>query len=220
METNNSHLQSNVPNDSEDFGNVPNVAEAFRIIPNSSERTENHTLTVREVARRFEVAGVARTERSIINWCQSNKLGVSRLDAYFDPNERKYFMTTESVERAIAEEKAKATKTIESAEIFGTIPNDAERASEQRPPSAEPDSDRAREMEKELMDLKITNRAKDHFIELMKGERESFAAERQEYVAKLMTFNRKVGELETKLLQIDSPKNSIPEGVEEVGLLH
>jgi len=58
----------------------------------------------------FEVAGVARTERSIINWCQLNSQGVARLDAYFDPNERRYYITPQSVELAIAEEKAKAAR--------------------------------------------------------------------------------------------------------------
>jgi hypothetical protein len=43
-----------------------------------------------------------------VNWCQHNALGVGKLDAYFDPNERKYFITPESVELAIAEEMAKA----------------------------------------------------------------------------------------------------------------
>jgi hypothetical protein len=58
----------------------------------------------------FEDAGVARTERSITNWCQLNAQGIARLDAYYDPNERKYFITPQSVELAIAEEKAKAAR--------------------------------------------------------------------------------------------------------------
>ena len=110
-----------VPNVSESFGSLPHGSEAFRSFPNASERKENHTLTVREASRMFEAAGVARTERSIINWCQPNKTGIARLDCYFDPNERKYFITPQSVELAIAEEKAKAAKINESSESFGTI---------------------------------------------------------------------------------------------------
>lgn len=53
--------------------------------------------------------------------------------------------------------------------------------------------------------MKVTNRGKDYFIEQLQKERESFADERQTYVEKLMTFNRKVGELETRLLQIEAP---------------
>src|ERR1700736_1062219 len=95
------------PQPSEEFGNVRKASEDFGNLPNDSESTEHHTLTVREVARLFENAGVPRTERSIINWCQPNRQGVSRLDSFFDTNERKYFITGESVTRAIEEEKSK-----------------------------------------------------------------------------------------------------------------
>ena|SRR5438477_3575510 len=107
---NNSAPFGNVPSDSEPFGNIPHPSEEFRTGPKLSERSESHTLTVREVARMFESAGVARTERSIVNWCRPNKLGMPRLDAYFDPNERKYYITPQSVDLAVAEEKAKAAK--------------------------------------------------------------------------------------------------------------
>src|ERR1039457_5001272 len=114
-----------VPNDSEEFRTVRNDTEGFRTIPHVSERKQNHTLTVREVARMFEAAGVARTERSIVNWCQPNRTGIARLDAYFDPNERKYYLTPLSVELAIAEEKAKAAK-INDSETFGKVPQGME----------------------------------------------------------------------------------------------
>ena len=89
---------SEVQSPTEKFRTVPNDAEEFGKVPQVAERKENHTLTVRESARIFEVAGVARTERSIINWCQPNRQGIARLDSYFDPNERKYYITPQSVE--------------------------------------------------------------------------------------------------------------------------
>jgi len=61
------------------------------------------------------------------------------------------------------------------------------------------------------MDLKITNRGKDFFIEQLKSGYEDFAVERQGYVEKLMTFNRKVGELENRLLQLDRSKEPEPD---------
>ncbi len=97
-----------VPHNSETFGTAPKGSESFRSFPKASERKENHTLTVRDAARMFETAGVARTERSIVNWCQANRTGIARLDSYFDPNERKYYLTPESVERAIQEEIQKS----------------------------------------------------------------------------------------------------------------
>src|ERR1019366_10750177 len=89
-----------IPKDSASFGKVRNDSEQFGNVPKASELKENHTLTVREASRMFEAASVARTERSIINWCQPNKMGIPRLDCYFDPNERKYFITPQSVELA------------------------------------------------------------------------------------------------------------------------
>lgn len=207
-----------LPNDSEGFGTVPKSSEAFRTVPQRSEvfrnipkaeeRKENHTLTVREAARLFEAAGVARTERSIINWCQVNKMGVARLDYYFDPNERKYFISLQSVEAAIQEEKAKALKGIGPASAEGSFPKDSETLRNVDKNASHDEPERVRELEKELLDLKITNRGKDYFIEQLQKERESFGKEREEYVEKLMGFNRKLGELETKLLQLEGPRSS------------
>jgi hypothetical protein len=152
----------------------------------------------------FETAGVARTERSITNWCQPNRAGVPRLDAYFDPNERKYFISPQSVELAIAEEKAKAAKLNEPAEAFGkvppaseafrTVPNDSESATETKPVS-EAEKARVRELERENMDLRIANRGKDYYIERMEKERDGFFDQ-------LMAASHKMGELENKLLQL------------------
>jgi len=196
----------NVPHDSEPFRKLPNDAEAFRSIPKTSERKENHTLTVREAARMFEAAGVARTERSITNWCQPNRTGVARLDAYFDPNERKYYISPQSIELAIAEEKAKAAK-INDAEPFGKAPQDAEsfrtvrnhgETNKRSIPNDSEDRD-VKELENEVRDLQITNRAKDIFIEQMQKERNGFFDQ-------LLTANRKMGELEAKLFQLEGPK--------------
>jgi hypothetical protein len=184
-----------VPKASESFGKARNDSARFGIIPKASERKESHSLTVREAARLFEAAGVARTERSITNWCWPNRQGVPRLDCYFDPNERKYYITPESVELAIAEEKAKATKINESSEPVGSVRNDAERSKD----ASEPDNDRVKELERENLDLKITNRGKDFLIEQMQKERTGFFDQ-------LLAANRKVGELETKLLQVEGPR--------------
>jgi hypothetical protein len=189
----------NLPNASEDFGTVRNTSETFRTVPHVSERKENHTLTVREAAKMFETAGVARTERSIINWCQPNRTGVARLDAYFDPNERRYFVTPQSVEAVISEEKAKAAKinTPEISENFGKIPNDTHRKSETTPPPFE-DVGKVRELEREIMDLKIANRGKDMFIEQMGKDRAMLLQE-------VSSSNRRIGQLETRLLQLGAP---------------
>ena len=211
-----SNNPENIPHPAEESGNVQNGSESFRTIPKASEsfgkvqndsarfgnvpkvpeRKESHSLTVREAAKMFEAAGVARTERSITNWCWPNRQGISRLDNYFDPNERKYYITPESVELAIAEEKAKAAKINESSEPDGNVPNGSERAND----ASESGHSRVKELERENLDLKITNRGKDLFIEQLQKERNGFFDQ-------LLTTNRKMGELEAKLLQLES-KNS------------
>src|SRR5690348_2981010 len=188
-----------VPKASESFGTVRNDSERFGNVPHPSERKQNHTLTVREAARMFEAAGVARTERSITNWCWPNRQGVARLDSYFDPNERRYYITPQSVEQAIAEEKARAAKINAPSELVGNVPNDSERAQQTPAAGSEAGTGRIRALEMEVMDLKITNRGKDFFIDQLQKERNGV-------LDKLLTANRKVGELETRLLQLEEPK--------------
>jgi hypothetical protein len=186
------------PNISAPFGAIPQNSERFRIVPHNSERRSDHTLSVREVARMFETAGVARTERSITNWCQPNKTGIARLDAFFDPNERKYFITPQSVEMAIQEELSKdrakghAVLSPRPDDNAINVPNDsATRTTE--------DTAQIERLRQEVFDLKIVNQGKDQFIKLLTHEREQFADERKNYVDKLMTFNRRIGQLETRL---------------------
>ena len=208
---NNAEPFCTVPQISESFGTVPHAAETFRSLPNTSERTDNHTLTVREVARMFEAAGVARTERSIVNWCQPNRQGIARLNAYFDMNDRRWFITRQSVESAIAEEKAKAVKVgPDPSERGETTPQASEVGHDtaRSHPDEEADHNNSAGLDKELMDLRILNRGKDYFIEQLQKEREGFALERREYIEKLMTFNRKVGELETTLNGLKAPDES------------
>lgn len=102
-------------------------------------------------------------------------------------------------------EKVKAAKINTASELVGKIPIDAERQHEKQTTPSENDSERVRELEREVMDLKISNRGKDFFIEQLKSGYEAFAQERQGYVEKLMTFNCRLDELENKLLQLDQP---------------
>jgi hypothetical protein len=53
---------------------------------------------------------------------------------------------------------------------------------------------RFRELEKEVLDLKITNRGKDYFIDQLQKERTA-------NLEQIVSFSRKVGEMESKLLQ-------------------
>jgi hypothetical protein len=189
-----------VPQVSADFRKIPKDAEKFGTVPQVAERRENHTLTVKGTARMFEAAGVARTERSIINWCQPNRQGIARLDSYYDPNERKYYVTPQSVETAIQEEiqRRKHSTAVPASEAFESHAEPMEHS----PVIATAkvmDEKKLQELERENLDLKIANRGKDYLIDQLKGERTGF-------FEKLLSANRTVGQLETKL-QIEGPKN-------------
>lgn len=187
-----------VPHVSADFRTLPNDAAGFGKVPNVAERRENHTLTVRETARMFESAGVARTERSVINWCQPNRQGIARLDSYYDPNERKYYITPQSVETAIQEEIQRAKKSAEArtSEPFGSH-NETVKHFNHPPRTSATDENKLQELEREIIDLKIANRGKDYLIDQLKSERAGF-------FEKLLAANQTVGRLETKLHQLES----------------
>jgi hypothetical protein len=187
-----------IPQAAAEFRTVPRPAEEFGRVPQVAERKENHTLTVRETARMFETAGVARTERSIINWCQPNRQGIARLDSYFDPNERKYYITPQSVEAVIQEEIQRSKKSTEpqTSETFG---NRVEPVKHPRTNTNTADERRIQDLVREIQNLEIANQVKDQFINLMKNERARF-------IEKMETANRTLGQLETKLHQLDGPK--------------
>ena len=194
----NAEVPFHVPQTAAEFRTAPKVAEDFGRVPQTAERKENHTLTVRETARMFEAAGVARTERSVINWCQPNRQGITRLDSYYDPNERKYYITPQSAEAAIQEEIQRANK---SSEALASEPFGSSVAHVKHPGnSAGSTNDRKlNELERENLDLKITNRAKEIVIERMQKERDGI-------IEQLLISSRTVGQLETKLHQLEGPK--------------
>ena len=195
-------IAAGVPQASAEFRTVPNESEEFGKVPQVAERKETHTLTVRETARMFETASVARTERSIINWCQPNRHGIMRLDSYFDPNERKYFITPQSVEAVIQEEIQRANKSTDmpASEPFGNHVEPVKHG--QKMAAAKAGDDRkVLELEREILDLKIANRGKDYLIDELNKERKSFFDQ-------LLSANWKMGELETKLFQIEPPASS------------
>lgn len=199
----NTEAAFDVPQASAEFRTGPKDAEDFGKVSQVAERKENHTLTVRETARMFEAASVARTERSIINWCQPNRQGITRLDSYFDPNERKYFITPQSVEAVIQEEIQRANKSSESptSESFGSRVEPVKHLSNNATLEAV-DERKFRELEREIMDLKIANRGKDYLVDQLKGERAGFFDQ-------LLAANRTMGQLETKLHPLDEPRSDV-----------
>ena len=208
----NTNNQSSEINDiPADFGTIPNDSEPFGKLPNRSEKKENHILTVHSTARKFEDAGVPRTERSITNWCQPDRNGVSRLDCYFDPNERKYYITPQSVERAIEEEKSKSKSgdLLHASENFGTIPNPSE-AFRTVPHASESTANNQRkteQIEKGNLSPDVAQELEDLRIEKKVWERErkfydtwfaSLEKQNQSVLPQIAELSKTVGYLEAK----------------------
>jgi hypothetical protein len=212
-----------VRNDSESFGSVRNGSEEVGSIRNLSEeleRVEKYTLTVREVARMFEEADVSRTERSIVKWCTPNPHGMPRLMCQFEPNERRWLITEESVRIAIAEEIVKQreleARNPQAPEQPGTAEGYDERTREVKREertnegaferttfedevtTAAKDK-KIRELEFQLRDEQIVSRAKDIALDRMEKER-------KDLLDQVVRWSHQVGVLETKLLQIEGPK--------------
>ena len=169
-----------IPQSTEQFGTRPNPADDIGNPPKTrggAEARQGHTVTVKEAARMFEAAGVPRTERSVVAWCNANRHEVARLDGFYDESQHRWFITPESIERAIAEEKSKARRnpSPKPEENASNPPPISEpRGSAGPQPSQNPPPRESRtspDIESELMDLRITNRAKDYFIEQLRNER-------------------------------------------------
>jgi hypothetical protein len=196
---------------SEDFGKLPNDSEGFGNVPNRSERKENHVLTVHSVARMFEDAGVARTERSVTNWCQPDKNGVAKLDCFYDQNERKYYVTPQSVERAIEEERSKnitgelphVSETVgnfpKHSESFRSVPNTSEPKAPEQPIHQQNDTENlSPELMKELESLRVERRVWETEKKFQETWIKKLESEREAFVPQLVEQSKTIGYLEAK----------------------
>ena len=177
-------------------------------------RSEHHTLSVKEVARVFEEADVARTERSITRWCQPNPQGQSKLDCYFDTNEIKWLITPQSVTLAIAEEQArKGEGALHASAPAGQRRTPLETGT---PPAAEntESTTKVAELEKHVEDLKSDKKSRDTLISSLQdalnrqsenfGKQIADVAERAgEYKADLRTTRHELQTAHQKLLQLN-----------------
>jgi len=188
--------------------------------PKLKDKTDAHTVTIRSAVRLFEDAGVPRSPRTIVNWCNPNTEGVSRLDSWQDPKDHAYYITQESIEKVIAEEKAKGK--------YGNLPQPAapvqQPAEELQQPAANepervPQSDKdegaeLRELRRTTFEQGYTIKGKDIVIEQLQQAWDKLAErlERQsELVGGLQLENRQI-----KALQ--APKEQQPQTIEGRGV--
>ncbi len=140
---------------------------------------------------------MVRTERSVINRCQPNRQGITRLDSYYDPNERKYYLTPPSVEAVIQEEFQRANK---SSEPSASEPFESPVATVKHPRNSTSADDRKFQMEREIVDLQIANLGKDYLIDQLQGKRNG-------PFSKVVLDKSNRGQLEIKLIQLNTPKS-------------
>jgi hypothetical protein len=76
-------------------------------------------------------------------------------------------------------------------------------------PRNEETSKRIKELEQEVIDLKITNKGKDYFIDQLKQDREAVVQEREHLIDRLVDGAKQIGVLETKLMQLEAPRERI-----------
>jgi chromosome segregation ATPase len=165
-------------------------------------RTDKHALTTKDVQVLFDRAGLPRNQRSIERYCKSGKL-----DAFYEPDEQRYFVTQESAERLISQLKEIQTRIQQSAHAVSNEKPLADHDRQRPTMSAYDDravkneDSRIRELENQIRDLQITNKAKDMFIDRLQNERDSFLSE-------LMDRSERIGRLETQLLQLQASRRT------------
>ena len=178
-----------------------------------------YTLDVDQASALFSDAGVPRSPRTIDRYCKSGHLVCMKIDT--ERNE-KYLITRESVTERIKE----LQQVIPSGHVetqrdmsrhVGTQPDmsrhDAplDQITDEEKTKLE---ERIKELERENIDLKITNRGKDYFVEELKKEREYFEVVRREMTQQLIAQSERVGELQVQLHQIEAPRREEPKTAE------
>ena len=204
---------TNAPPMSDKVGQRRTPADIVRQSPTISEQArEGHTLTTKEATDIFERAGFPRSQRSIERYCKSGEL-----DSVVDPDEERYYITRVSIDRVIGklrEIKARHTQTVVH-EPYTLGPDDvgqSQPSSGDGGNTAEYEADPAKhikELEFKLRDAEIGSRAKDLHIGRMNAERDRF-------LQQLIESSRQLGILETKLRQLEAPKQSTASSVEPV----
>src|SRR5215216_2382271 len=97
MEESQQHMQASTASDHDRPS--PTSSDSVRPSPTMSlVRREEHNLTTREALQLFEAAGLSRNQRSIERYCADGKL-----DAFFDSDEQRYYISRASADRLIGQ---------------------------------------------------------------------------------------------------------------------
>lgn len=189
----------------------------------SSVRREEHHLTTREALQLFEAAGLPRNQRSIERYCADGKL-----DAFFDSDEQRYFVSRASVDRLIGHLTEIKTRheavspAVSDAIRAGTTQNRQAR-DEQTGPPPHADATKLKDLEDTLFNLEVDKRATEKvnniLREQIKEDRAQYFQQLQEFVKELGDTKQLVGELQTQVKRLEAPKpgtSATPTGARQV----
>jgi len=173
----------------------------------------------------FRAAGVPRTRRSITRWCNGEAGDDARLDSYRDQNDGRYYITPESIDLVIQEERAKDERQqrrmqpIAEPQSQRPPTSDAGAAKQQSSETDSQDGDDDATLRARIQRLQIDAQVKEKMIEFHIKERERDAK-------RIEQVSRYIGHLEARVRQIDGPSSEVLRmgdgrayyGPEEVGI--
>ena len=166
-----------------------------------------YTITADEASLLFRDAGVARSPRTVIRYCMQKHLDCIKVDT--DRNE-KYLIAHDSVQARIQELQQMVTTSHVASQPDISRHDETQRDTARHDQT---DQEERKKLEAEIevlkrenFDLKITNRVKDQFLEQTREERNNL-------LQQAMDYSRRIGELETKLLQLAPPRHEAPRSI-------
>ena len=166
-----------------------------------SEFSAEYSLSVEEASALCFEAGVPRSPRTLMRYCAHGHLDCRKIDT--ERNE-KYLISRGSLERRIQELLQVATtghvETHRDTTRHNAPSRDTSRTDEQSGELEE----KMKQLEAENFDLKVTNKAKDQLIQMVREERVGF-------IEQLTAATRRMGQLEERL-QLMAPRNDTGAG--------
>ena len=170
----------------------------------AAERDQaRHTLSAEETSAIFADAGVPRSVRTVQRYCQKGHLACITVDTEIS---EKYLIDRNSVERRIKELQQLdriLSSTGDATSREETRHGAAERAMP-RHDGSENTTGKIAVLEQENLQLTIDRAAKEQVINQL-------VKERKEHVVQMTEQGRQIGILETRLKQIEAPRDQVRE---------
>ncbi len=170
----------------------------------AAERDQaRHTLSAEETSVIFAEAGVPRSVRTVQRYCKKGHLACITVDTEIS---EKYLIDRNSVERRIKElqQLDRVLRSTVVATSREETRHDAAERGTSRHDGSEDTAGKIAELEEKNFQLTIDRAAKEQVIN-------HFVKERKEHVAKLTEQGRQIGILETRLKQIEAPRDTARE---------